>query len=356
VIDLLAFAYGLSLRLALIGLAGTGEAAMPELPEPSASLAYFLPKERSVVNWRLEAARSLSPTDAAVKMFTAAKVSAPRCVKLNNYWCVKHAGWNGTVAIDAENHVAFSSAVEGATVAAVLLKRYYVDYHRRTARAIISRWAPSPCASPEPVPRVAAAAPVIKRPRFAARGGRVRSVFNVPRRKSVVRHSYALTMMHAPEIAVGMGEDSLSHSLRTSVMTTTATRPSTSSLTRSMNIPTMPSFAPTERIDTLISSGLPMTACLDDPQRIQNYAARASQGVADGPDSDLHLFEEDGTPTPNLARVLSNMAQVEIGPLDVRMDLIEAAIARAHRQWASAIPKQEKDVRAAATSAGKMLR
>jgi len=355
VIDLLAFAYGLSLRLALIGLAGSGETAMLELPEPSASLAYFLPKERSVVNWRLEAARSLAPTDAAVKMFTAAKVSAPRCVKLNNYWCVKHAGWNGTVAIDAESHVAFSSAVEGATVAAVLLKRYYVDYHRRTARAIISRWAPSPCASPEPAPRLAAA-PVIRRPRLAARGGRVRSVFNVPRRKSVVRHSYALTMMHAPEIAVGMGEDSLSHSLRTSVMTTTATRPVTSSLTRSITIPTTASFTPTEQIDTLMSSGLPMTACLDDPQRIQNYAQRASQGVAEGPDSDLHLFEEDGTPTPNLARVLSNMAQVEIGPLDVRMDLIEAAIARAHRQWVNAIPRQEKDVRAAATPAGKMLR
>ena len=48
----------------------------------------------------------------------------PRCIRLNNYWCIKKAGWTGEVASDSEGHVAFSSSLEGAMVAVRLLRRY----------------------------------------------------------------------------------------------------------------------------------------------------------------------------------------------------------------------------------------
>ena len=57
----------------------------------------------------------------------------PRCVKLNNYWCIKRARWAGEIAADAEGHVAFASAIDGAIAAAILLRRYYIDYNRRSA-------------------------------------------------------------------------------------------------------------------------------------------------------------------------------------------------------------------------------
>ena len=118
----------------------------------------FLPAERAVANWRLEAARRLD-IDLATSL-TFATSGEPkgvtRCVRLNNYWCIKGVGWTGMVAADAEGHVAFASALEGATVAALLLRRYYLDYSRRSAKAIISRW-PAQCGYV--APRVATAPP-----------------------------------------------------------------------------------------------------------------------------------------------------------------------------------------------------
>ena len=78
-------------------------------------------------------------------------------MRLNNYWCVKSARWNGEIASDAEGHVAFSSAHEGALVAAQLLRRYYVDYGRKSAMAIVSRWAPAECVAAPVRPRVTTA-------------------------------------------------------------------------------------------------------------------------------------------------------------------------------------------------------
>ena len=78
--------------------------------------------------------------------------ATPRCVKLNNYWCVKRAGWAGEIAADADGHVAFASALEGAMVAVMLLRRYYLVYDRHTAQAIISHWAPAN-AAPSPLRR-----------------------------------------------------------------------------------------------------------------------------------------------------------------------------------------------------------
>ena len=72
-------------------------------------------------------------------------------------------------------------------------------------------------------------------------------------------------------------------------------------------------------------SAAPIASCGGESARIANYAARAADGVA-GPEADLMLFDSSGKPLPALARVLVNMASVEIGPLAVQSALVSAAI------------------------------
>jgi hypothetical protein len=61
------------------------------------------------------------------------------------------------------------------------------------------------------------------------------------------------------------------------------------------------------------------------------------QGLDLGLTDDLKLFAPDGTPLPNLPRVMLAMSAVELGVLRASMELIEAAIGRAApRQQASA--------------------
>ena len=49
--------------------------------------------------------------------------------------------------------------------------------------------------------------------------------------------------------------------------------------------------------------------------------------VYEGPDADLKLFDDQGKPTPALAKALFNMAAVEIGPLRARQDLVDLGVA-----------------------------
>ncbi len=103
-------------------------------------------------DWRWQAAAGLdaSPGTRAAILLGRDPAAVSRCVRLNNYWCIKRGGWSGEIAADAEGHVAFASAAEGATVAALLLRRYYVDYGRHSALAIVSRWAPASCGAGPP--------------------------------------------------------------------------------------------------------------------------------------------------------------------------------------------------------------
>ena len=68
--------------------------------------------------------------------------------------------------------------------------------------------------------------------------------------------------------------------------------------------------------------------CSGDLIRINNYATHIAEGIAAGPDQDLHLFTADGQPTENLARALANMAAVEIGPLRAHPSLVAFAVAQ----------------------------
>lgn len=285
--------------------------------------ASFRPAERAVTNWRIEAAGNLdSPPQSLANLIAPTNSPAvPRCVKLNNYWCVKRAGWIGEIAADAEGHVAFASARDGAIVTAMLLRRYYLVYHRHSAHAILSRWAPAECGG---VSASRAGAPVSRPPasrqRDVTRSLAIHGIGNTLRARWLAAHKHGLAatgriaatrrsvvadrpvkLLRAPEIAVGMGERPAERAPAT--------------------------LAALEPPEPLQASAPPAGAtCQDESLRIHQYALRAIEGIAHDPDEDLNLFSPDGAPGANLPRLMNNMAKVEIGPLRARADLIAAAI------------------------------
>lgn len=291
----------------------------------------YRPAQRAVSNWRLEAARSIdAPSQTLLKFATFNEpANLPRCVRLNNYWCIKSARWNGEIATDAEGHVAFSSAREGALVAAQLLRRYYLDYGRKSAMAIVSRWAPAECAAIPVVSSRARTAGVAKRGKARADGLTTRGIGNTARarwlaanrgriaggrgaRKPAVRASRVATrpmqMMRAPEIAVGMGE-------RGPQAATIRVAPVRLA---SLGVPDSPRAR---------EPAVPPIACAGEGVRIRNYANALARGLADSPMEDLKLFDEMGLPTHALARAMANMAAVEIGPMRASGSLIAQAVA-----------------------------
>jgi len=308
--------------------------------------------DRSVDNWRLESAVSLnlSPVPALLLALGSDLPQTPRCVKLNNYWCIKRAGWNGEIASDADGHVAFASALEGAAVAALLLRRYYVEFGRRSARAIVTRWAPAQCApllsvtqtTPGPAGPNAPATRVnltrmlpqrvvsmglaprgiqhTLRARWLSahgRGGVAKVASAKPRRARVSAVSARMRvgdLMRAPSIAVGMGEtESAASAVKVAdALASALVRPVASSAREKLVF--LPSAA--------------ILGCAGESARIANYAARVAEGIAKSPDDDLALFTADGSPTDNLAKVMANMAAVEIGPLRASDALIGLAVAQ----------------------------
>ncbi|MBE7244635.1 MAG: hypothetical protein INR63_06770, partial [Actinomycetospora chiangmaiensis] len=134
--------------------------AFPALPTATALAEpprYDAPG-RAVSNWHEETAAGLRPQALAL---TASLAKDPpyvaRCVRLNNGWCIKSAKWPGEIGADGEGHTAFATLADGADAAAHLLRRYYRDYGRRSALAIVRRWAPSECRVASPGGGTAAA-------------------------------------------------------------------------------------------------------------------------------------------------------------------------------------------------------
>ena len=257
-----------------------------------------------------------------------------RCVKLNNYWCIKRAGWAGEIAADAEGHVAFASAREGAAVAALLLRRYYIDFGLKSARAIVSRWAPAQCGGVARggAPRIASArlggglarsglggtlrarwlashtiGGLPKTARASRSAVKPSRIARAPARRSAVPDLVG-PLLSTPNIMVGPGAPSQDLS-RAPVRLAMLPYPGTA-------------MGPLPGRSALP----PLTSCASDGVRIANYAAKAAEGVGT-PDADLGLFDADGKPTANLARVMANMASVEIGPLRASDEVVAAGIA-----------------------------
>jgi hypothetical protein len=319
-------------------LPGGGEPA-PDVSPGNAELpaitARYEAQAREVSNWRFEAVDDLQPKALVVlaALFKAERPVVSRCVKLNNYWCIKSARWNGELATDGEGHVGFASADHGADAAANLLRRYYLDFKRKSALDIVRRWAPAECNIATGIGGMAALA--VKgiggtlRARYLAsrrKGGSVRYTAKAgpsgkPGRVSMVL-AVKTPQYRVPDIAAGMGE-------RKARMAA----PSTPQPVRAPKIasPRKPAAAPTATASTTpmpTPKPATVTACAPDEQRLRNYAGRMVETLGLGPTDDLKLFEADGAPMPNLAAVMLAMSSFELGVLRATPDLVEGAIQR----------------------------
>lgn len=353
----------------------------------------YLPTAREVSNWRREAVQDLqpAPVSALAVLLQVERPVVTRCVKLNNYWCIKRARWNGEIGFDDEGHVGFATADQGADAAVTLLRRYYLEFGRKSALDVVRRWAPAECrtspsfslpalavqgigmtlrarwlaaqrgkATPGPATapqrtKVASAGPVAstagsarKPPRPAARS----RISVVPLRP--------LPVFRVPDIAAGLGErrvTSVSAVLAPAPKRRQPTPASVAAATKASAAkggavakparaaakeagPTTTQGtakpAPPLRAPATVAAVRPVTqtpsACTPDEARIRNYAAKMVSGLELGPGDDLKLFEANGTPLPNLPRVMLAMSTVELGILRASMGLIDSAIARATEQ------------------------
>jgi hypothetical protein len=329
-------------------LAGPGSAAPEGVEAPSAT---FSTEARAVSNWRGEALQDLSPLplSALAVALGAERPVITRCVKLNNYWCIKSARWNGEIGADDEGHTGFASAERGADAAVRLLRRYYLEFDRKSALDIVRRWAPAECrvagSSGAPVvlalrglgntlrARWLAARVTPLRSRVAATG----STPPVARKPAASRVS-AVPLRPLPSIAmpsIMAGMRAPKPALATLPTRVPQRRPPTpASTAKAAPDPAVATAAPLPRRDPVATASVSPAPsgpapCAPDEQRIQNYAGRIVQGLDLGPGDDLSLFDSDGRPRPNLARVLLAMSSVELGYLRASMELIEQAIERA---------------------------
>lgn len=352
-------------------------------------LPYFSTTARAVSNWRDETAIALMPTSLALVAKYAAGDPAfvARCVKLNNYWCIKQARWSGELGGDADGHTGFATAADGADAAALLLRRYYREYNRRSALAIVRRWAPAECGaamrsapSPRSAPRMASSvAPLglggTLRARFLAhhaRGGAPRRVavhrggggnLRVQPWSALARlggRSRVATRQAPPlpalkpvgDIASGIGASARPEAAPQVVRRTVAASPPSpkptvyraplsakaagasdpAALLASdrfvVEAASLPSIVAGLPGNSLLDLRVPAPFCGSDETRIRNYASRIAASVGLKPDDDLRLFETDGTPTERLALVMLAMSSVELGSLHATPALVAGAVAR----------------------------
>jgi hypothetical protein len=294
--------------------------------------ARYRADTREVTNWRFEAIDALEPKSVIVlsALLKAERPFVTRCVKLNNYWCIKSARWNGELATDGEGHVGFASAEHGADAAAMLLRRYYMQYNRKSALDIVRRWAPAECNVATGIGGMAVLA-------VKGIGGTVRARYLASRRRGkVVRYTaqakpgakqgrVSMTLsktpqFRVPDIAAGMGERKKPAAAPQPLLMTRATpqpKPKAG-----------PKSTTTASVSPKAEKPATATACAPDEQRLRNYAGRMVAGLDVGANDDLKLFAEDGMPLPNLASVMLAMSSFELGALRASPDLVEGAIQR----------------------------
>jgi hypothetical protein len=304
---------------------------LPKLPRLVRDAA-FQPAERAVTNWRRQAGLDLAlPTETALRWIAGSSpANLPRCIRLNNYWCIKKAGWTGEIAADPEGHVAFASAQEGAVVAVLLLRRYYLDYGRKSARAIVSHWAPAQCgliAARTPAPRRAAVARVPTQRAMPALTGLAK--FGIG---STLRARWLAARGRGGVVVARRGSSRVAmRRLRPSVIPDGLALPEAPLRLEpplrgeplgiaSASLPVFSGYS------AAATAAAPAASCSGDAARIANYAARTAEGIVGSPDEDLKLFDKAGNPQPALSRLLANMAGVEIGPYRVDEKLIESAL------------------------------
>ncbi|MDR7037077.1 hypothetical protein J2X36_001821 [Methylobacterium sp. BE186] len=367
-----------------------GEAARLALvmPSPAPVPPRFAAEARAVTNWRQEAGAALRPASLAlVARFSRTEPAfVARCVKLNNYWCIKQARWSGELGGDGEGHTGFATAADGADAAAQLLRRYYREYGRRTALAIVRRWAPASCGVPaatvqrSSVPRTPSVSTALApqgigrtlRARFLARhargGAPRRATASAQPRRAAAAARPALRVQPWSPLARMAGNPARRPgraplpSLRpvadiAAGVTAAPERSAARTPLRGADNPaallTRSSLSPDRLVAEsaalpAIAAGLPLLdlrlpppLCGNDEVRIANYAARIAGSVGLKPGDDLKLFDEAGGPLPNLAPVMLAMSGVELGTLRAGPDLVQAAIARLSASTVRVAPTAE---------------
>jgi hypothetical protein len=334
----------------LAGWGGERIAAVERALDRRGRAARFAAEERAVTNWRVETATALDPAPVAAlaALVDADRPAVTRCVRLNNYWCIKSARWDGEIGTDDEGHVAFASAERGADAAATLLRRYYLEFGRKSALDIVRRWAPAECYFPSaggsPIAGgapAAATAPITlanlavrgigatvrarylasrRKGRIAARRPAAGPRAPAPRLSAVVPR--ALPAPRVPDIAAGPREGP--RLAMSSALPYRAVPPrSLAARAAPVRVAAAPAAATTD-----VPAPSPRLTCAPDEQRLRNYANRIVDGLGVGPDDDLKLFETDGAPTRALAPVLLAMSGFELGMLRARSDLVEGAVER----------------------------
>ena len=326
-------AFGHQAATAAARLAATAEGA----PVPG----VYEPPARAVANWRGETLRALAPAPLAALVWLSPGETrvATRCVRLNNYWCIKRAGWPGEVGADDEGHTAFASAEAGADAAAALLRRYYLDFGRRSALDIVRRWAPAECGMSAALPLLApppmtsgpptaarsavpaaAPAPIAGALPLTTRGiGRTLRARYLAARGRTVRRAVA-----ARGRAVRAGTAARRPA---AVPRAVAARPAAPLPAIAAGLPDVARLAPPlAGLAPLLA--MPPRSCADADLRQRNYAARMVLGLGASPSDDLRLFAPDGRPLANLAPVLAAMSAFELGALRASDALVARAVAR----------------------------
>ncbi|MCC0805810.1 hypothetical protein FPV16_06165 [Methylobacterium sp. W2] len=339
---------GIGLDAVKVGV-DRAEAALAMTAAPAVA-SSFLASERAVSNWRTETGTTLRPVSLALVARYAPVPPAfvARCVKLNNYWCIKSARWRGEIGSDAEGHTGFATAGDGADAAALLLRRYYREFGRRNALSIVRRWAPAECSVSSSggsggkvstglaplglgktlraryLARHARGGP--RKPRLVARGGPLR----------VQPWSPLARMAGTPKprpIRVAGAAETIGRPAITAIIASPSETPTASPSSRladrfaaeSAALPALAAGMPGLRLQDLAA---PAPLCGNDEVRIRNYATRIAASVGLKIEDDLALFDAEGRPSPRLAPVMLAMSGVELGALRAGPDLVEAAIAR----------------------------
>ncbi|MGU3359836.1 hypothetical protein ACLBWX_05825 [Methylobacterium sp. M6A4_1b] len=368
-------------------------AALRAFDGTPAPFPVFQSEARAVSNWRYEAAAGLRPASLAlVARYTTTEPGfVARCVKLNNYWCIKKARWNGEIGADAEGHTGFATAADGADAAAQLLRRYYREFGRRSALAVVRRWAPAECrigGAAAPLARRATGAKIsptiaprglggtlrarflarhprggVARTAVAARGGSLRvqpwsPLARLRGRPSPIRDTAkaapdsrpapaaaprSALLVRPSEILVKpstvIAKPSVLLVEPSTILGAAATAQKRAPLPKSGSVANLqerfvaesaklPAIAAGLPSLPLLDLSVPAPFCGDDETRIRNYATRISASVGLKVEEDLKLFGPDGRPLPNLRPVMLAMSSVELGALRAGPALVEAAIAR----------------------------
>lgn len=361
--------------------------ALLVLEAKPAPFPVFQSDLRAVSNWRYETAGNLRPASLAlVARYTATEPAfVARCVKLNNYWCIKKARWNGEIGADAEGHTGFATAGDGADAAAQLLRRYYRTFGRRSALAIVRRWAPAECrvgGAPAPQARSATGAKIssaiaprgiggtlrarflarhprggVARTAVAAAGGHLRiqpwsplarmrgqpsptrvaakpATPPVAKSALLIRPSEILvkpsTVIAKPSVLLVQPNAVLGAATSAQKRVSLPKHSSVASLqerfvAESAELPAIAAGLPNL---PLLDLNVPAPFCGNDETRIRNYATRIAASVGLKVEDDLKLFDSDGHSLANLGPVMLAMSSVELGALRAGPALIAAAVAR----------------------------